>query len=193
MSIRRQDIIVLLVYYLGYSRIINLILRLKRKPISRFVTFHDLLDEEVEYFETKMRFLKESTNVVSLDDYFSGKLSCKKLNVVITFDDGYRSWVTDAIPIMEKLKLPATFFVSSGFIGLSYWEEAEYIQSNLMRKPGKPRTSGGLSFQDLREIGKHGFDIGGHTVNHSNLSKIRDRVKMKHEIIDDKIRLEEIT
>jgi peptidoglycan/xylan/chitin deacetylase (PgdA/CDA1 family) len=56
---------------------------------------------------------------VSLDDFFSGRLSAEKINVVITFDDGYKSWVTNVLPALKELELPATFFVSSGFVGLT--------------------------------------------------------------------------
>ena len=74
MLIRRQDLSVLLLYCLGYSRIRNLILRLQRKPVARFVMFHDLPPEALGRFEANLHFLKRSTNVVSRDDFLSGRL-----------------------------------------------------------------------------------------------------------------------
>jgi len=142
----------MLLYYLGYSRIKNLILRLRRQPVSRFVTFHDLPSKTLGCFKANLHFLKQSTNVVSLADFFSGRLSSEKINVVITFDDGYKSWVSDAIPVLQELKLPATFFVSSGFVGLSREDEAEFIRSRLFLPLGPRRITGGLNFEDVRRI-----------------------------------------
>ena len=84
MLIRRQDIGVLLFYYCGYSKIRNWLFYLQRKPVTRFVTFHDIQPESVKYFEANLNFLKSKTNVISLDDFMSGRLSLEKLNSPIT-------------------------------------------------------------------------------------------------------------
>jgi peptidoglycan/xylan/chitin deacetylase (PgdA/CDA1 family) len=191
--IGRQDLSVLLLYYFGYSRIRNLVLRLQGKPVARFVMFHDLAPAELGLFKANLYFLKRSTNVVSLDEYFSGRLSTEKINVVITFDDGYKSWVSDAVPILKKVGLPATFFVSSGFVGLSKEDESEFMRSKLFLKLGNDRRAkGGLNFEDVRRIAQEGFTIGGHTLNHCNLAEQRDIAQLRYEIIEDKMRLERI-
>ena len=193
MLIRRQDLSGLFLYYLGYSRIRNLLLRLLHKPVAMFVCFHDVPPETIRCFKANLQFLKQSTNVVSLDDFFSGKLSLKRINVVITFDDGYKSWVTDAIPILKELGLPATFFVSSGFVGLSKADESEFMRSKLLLKPGSRSLTGGLDLKDVRKLAEEGFTVGGHTVNHSNLVELRDNTQLRCEIVEDKMRLEGIT
>jgi peptidoglycan/xylan/chitin deacetylase (PgdA/CDA1 family) len=192
MLIRRQDLSVLLLYYLGYSKIRSLIFRLQRKHATRFVTFHDIPSEALGNFKANMHFLKRSTNVVSIDDFFAGKLSSRIINVVITFDDGYRSWVSYAVPVLRELELPATFFVSSGFVGLSKEDEVEFMRSKLAIEVGDQRAMG-LNFEDVRRIVEEGFTIGGHTLNHCNLAELRDSTQLWHEIIEDKKRLESIT
>jgi peptidoglycan/xylan/chitin deacetylase (PgdA/CDA1 family) len=191
--IRRQDISVLLFYYLGYSRIRNLVFRLRSKPVARFVMFHDLLPETISKFKANLKFLKQKTNVVSLDDFFEGRLSIKKFNVVITFDDGFKSWVSHAAPILKELGLPATFFVSSGFVGLSMEDETEFIRSNLLLTQKPHKISGSLNFEDVRRIADEGFNIGGHTLTHCNMGKITDINRLRYEIAEDKKRLEKIT
>jgi len=190
--IQRQDLGVLSFYYLGYSRIRNLILRLQHKPLARFVLFHDILPEMLVHFEAHLHFMKQFTNVVSLDDFFSGRLSSDKINVAITFDDGYKSWISDAIPILKKLQLPATFFVSSGFVGLSKEEEADFLRSKMFLNLVPQKITGGLSFEDLKRIVNEGFTIGGHTINHCILAKVRDSSQIRFEIAEDKMRLEKI-
>ena len=193
MLIRRQDLFGLLFYYLGYSRITNLVLRFQRKSIARFVCFHDIPPGTTGSFRTNLEFLKRSTNVVSLDDFFSNRVIFKKINTVITFDDGYKSWVTDAIPILQELGLPATFFFSSGFVGLSKNDESQFIRSRLFKKLAPRKITGGLSFEDVRSIIEAGFTVGGHTMNHSVLDELSGIDQLKYEIIEDKIKVENIT
>ena len=191
---RRQDISILLFYYLGYYKFRNLVLRLKGKPVARFVMFHDILPESVGHFTANLHFLKKKTNVVSLDDFFEGRLSSEIINVVITFDDGFKSWVTHAVPILTELGLPATFFVTSGFVDLSKEDEAEFIQSNLMLEQGpRSRITGCLNFEDVKRIVDEGFTVGGHTLTHCNMGKITDNNRLRYEIAEDKKRLERIT
>jgi peptidoglycan/xylan/chitin deacetylase (PgdA/CDA1 family) len=192
--IRKQDLGVLFFYFMGYSRIRNKILRHKKTPITRFVTFHDIMPDDLENFETNMYFLKQYTNVISLNDYFSRKLSTERINVVITFDDGYKSWIYNAIPILIKLELPATFFLSSGFIELSREKEIDFIRSNLFpNEKTYPKISGSLTTEDVKKISSEGFTIGGHTLNHCILSEIHDKSRLFYEIAEDKKRLENIT
>ena len=192
MLIRRQDFLVLLLYFLGYSRIRNWVLRLGHKPVVVVVYFHDLPPETIECFRADLHFLKRSTNVVSLDDYFSGRLSSEKINVVITFDDGYKSWVTDAVPILKEMGLPATFFISSGFVGLSKEDQSEFMRSKLFLELPPASISGGLNVEDVRKFVEEGFTVGGHTVNHCNLAELQDSVRLRYEIAEDKMRLEKI-
>ena len=50
--------------------------------------------------------------------------------IVVTFDDGYEDNYTNARPILEKLNVPATIFVSSGYSGSKrefWWDELERL------------------------------------------------------------------
>jgi peptidoglycan/xylan/chitin deacetylase (PgdA/CDA1 family) len=192
-ALRRQDLSVLLFHLLGYSKVRNHILRLQRVTASRFVTFHDLPPTFAGRFEANLCFLKEHANVVSLDDFFQGRLTTEKINVVITFDDGYKSWVSDAAPILIKLKLPATFFVASGFVGISNEEAIAFMRSKLRLLPEQSATTRGLTRDDLRRLADEGFTIGGHTLNHCNLADLHDSDRLTYEIAEDKRRLEAIT
>lgn len=194
MLIRRQDISVLLFYYLGYSKIRNYSFYVSRKPVTRFVAFHDIEPNFVSNFESNINFLQRHTNVISFDDYMSGRLSTEKINVVITFDDGFKSWITCAVPVLRKLELSATFFISAGFVGLSKNDESAFIRSNLMFEEAPRRmTTGGLTRDDVRRISDQGFTIGGHTFSHCIISSFRDKTLLTYEIEEDKLALEKLS
>ena len=190
--IRRQDLSVLFVNYLGYSVIRNLLLRIQRKSVTRILAFHEIPDKSLCYFEANLRFLAKRANVISFDNYFSGKLSSKRINVIITFDDGYKNWMTHAIPVLKRLGLPAAFFISSGYVDLSRTEGADFNRTKLHRPSGQEDIIEGLKSEDLRKMAEEGFTIGGHTANHGNLGLFRDSIRLRDEIVDDKERLEKI-
>jgi peptidoglycan/xylan/chitin deacetylase (PgdA/CDA1 family) len=61
-------------------------------------------------FETHVRKLARNYEVVDLDAVLSGKLPRRAL--LITFDDGYRSFIDAALPILRGLGLPSVLFVT---------------------------------------------------------------------------------
>lgn len=69
-------------------------------------------------FEENVIYLKKNCNVISIDEFISGKAVPKdrKPNVIITFDDGYMNNFTVAYPILKKHGLKAAFFITSSFM-----------------------------------------------------------------------------
>jgi len=189
-SIRRQDLLCLSLYYCQFSRLRNLAFRWRRKPIVRILGFHDVFDSQVRCFREKLKVLQRVANVVSLDDIVAGRISFNKPNVAITFDDGYRGWLDNVYPALRDLGMTATFFVSSGLVGLRDEEEREFLRKNL--KSNRP-TTGSLNAEELRKLSQEGFAIGGHTCNHVNLEEICDMNKLRCEIQKDKEEIERIT
>jgi peptidoglycan/xylan/chitin deacetylase (PgdA/CDA1 family) len=189
-SWRRQDLVPLSFYYIGFSRIRNLIFRFFKMPVARILAFHDVPDHLLASFRAKLEVLKEQANVISLDDFFNGKMSWRKINVAITFDDGYRSWLDYVSPVLRDLGVNATFFVSSGFVGRRKTEETNFLRNNLK---SNLQTTGCIGVEGVRKLVEEGFTIGGHTSNHVNLAELCDKDVLRDEIQKDKEELERIT
>jgi peptidoglycan/xylan/chitin deacetylase (PgdA/CDA1 family) len=76
---------------------------------------HDEIDAAT--FERHMALLASEFNVLPLGEACA-RLACGALParaVCITFDDGYADNERTALPILKKLGLPATFFISTGY------------------------------------------------------------------------------
>ena len=61
-------------------------------------------------FEAHMRKMARDYEIVGLDTVLSGSLPRRAL--LITFDDGYRSFVDVALPVLRRLGLPSVLFVT---------------------------------------------------------------------------------
>jgi peptidoglycan/xylan/chitin deacetylase (PgdA/CDA1 family) len=62
--------------------------------------------------EKHFYYLKKYTNVISVTDYFEGKFDSNKLNVAITFDDGYRNNFNYLKPLVEQYQLPVSIYIT---------------------------------------------------------------------------------
>jgi peptidoglycan/xylan/chitin deacetylase (PgdA/CDA1 family) len=78
--------------------------------------------------ERQLRFLRRYTNVVDLREALATLAAGRPLParaVAITFDDGYRDQLELAVPMLERLDLPATFFLIPGVLSRTvrpWWE-----------------------------------------------------------------------
>ncbi len=103
-------------------------------------------DPDINTFRAQMTMLAECFNVLPLAEAVS-LLTTERMPpraVCVTFDDGYRSIHELALPVLKELKLPATVFVTSGYVGESNMWNDRIIEA-IRRMP-----SGQL---DLRALG----------------------------------------
>jgi peptidoglycan/xylan/chitin deacetylase (PgdA/CDA1 family) len=98
----------------------------KRARLSILI-YHRVLEEpdtltddqcDKDFFELQIRTLSRYFNVLPMPEAIQ-RLKEKNLPskaACITFDDGYADNVENALPILQKFGVPATFFVAAGFI-----------------------------------------------------------------------------
>lgn len=87
----------------------------------------EMLAVTPDNFRAQMRHLKETVPLVRFEEDWA-KIS--KPAVCVTFDDGYADNALEALPILEEVGVPATFFVSTGTIGTRsefWWHELERL------------------------------------------------------------------
>lgn len=103
--------------------------RLSVVLFHRVVTQPDALlmhEPDTRRFAEQLAWLQASFNILPLPDalerLYSGRLPAGAL--AISFDDGYRDNVFNALPVLKHYGLPATFFVTSGYLdGGMMWND----------------------------------------------------------------------
>jgi peptidoglycan/xylan/chitin deacetylase (PgdA/CDA1 family) len=114
-------------------------------------------------FESFCRFFMANFRVVPLYEQIAGGLNGSGMGgtLSITFDDGYRNNHDVAAPILRRLNLPATFFVTTGFVG------TQVVPSWDRHLSPPPRW---MDWDELRSLASQGFEIGSHTHTHIDLA-----------------------
>lgn len=102
-------------------------------------------------FRSQMEYLKSHgyavISVDSLLSFFNSSQPLPPKPVLLTFDDGYQDFYTDAFPILKEMGFPSVMFVPTG----------------LIENPGY------LTWQEIASLSSNRVYIGNHTWSHHNL------------------------
>jgi peptidoglycan/xylan/chitin deacetylase (PgdA/CDA1 family) len=128
------------------------------------------------------RLLRGGYRGVKLVDAVSG--DGKLLHV--TFDDAFTS-VLNAVPVLERLGLPATVFACTGYADDPRPLGVPQLADELRAHAEELRT---MSWDELRGLGEQGIAIESHTVSHRRLPALSDG-ELAKELGASKRRLEE--
>jgi peptidoglycan/xylan/chitin deacetylase (PgdA/CDA1 family) len=99
---------------------------------------------------------------------------------VLTFDDGYLSVMTEGLPVLAAHGFTATVFLASGLVGSTAAEAQR-------RNPDFDRDL--LDWRHAEELLQAGCEIGSHTVNHPDLTRLTPAAQ-ERELADARSQLE---
>jgi len=129
-------------------------------------------------FRQQMRWLRESGRPVIALDKILGTADIPNDAIAVTFDDGFTTLETHALPVLREFGIPATLFVLPGRIG----GDNEWMWRN-----GLPKRRL-LDLPGLRRFQQAGIGIGCHTATHPHLPRLGDAALLR-EIRDARHRL----
>lgn len=206
-------------YILGNKLCFNLLRFINKKKLiiiyyHRVIKKEDLVNisakencVEIESFEKQIKFISHFYNPMSEKDItlaMEGKGKIPEYPVWLTFDDGYKDNYENAYPIFKKYKVPATFFITTGFINkqiipcdYNIHMKDNNIKKNIHLKeqidsfkiPLGDISDIFMSWDEIQEMSNNGFSIGAHTITHKILSTLSKEEIIK-EILESKNELE---
>ena len=160
-----------------------------RVPI---LTYHQIVNDEspslkqsaylmpISQFERQMRHLHDSRyRCISLMEslhYQDYKFTSTEKVFVLTFDDGYESFLTHVYPILHRYRFTATVFLVANHIGKTNEWDGEWQAPLLTRK-------------QIGELYDVGITFGSHTNSHPHLPELSPE-QIKEELAGSKKYLE---
>ena len=123
------------------------------------------LDEQVEYLLD--RGYRATTFTRALTEP-SGERT-----LAITFDDAYHSVAEQALPVLERLEVPATVFACTAFLGTS---TPMPLDMDEWLGGAHEQELRAMSWEQLGGLAEAGWEVGSHTRSHPRLTQTSDDV-----------------
>lgn len=138
-------------------------------PVLMYHEFKDIVGESeseqsisvsTQLFEEQIQMLLQEgytpITFKELEQYFEHKSGLPAKPIIITTDDGYLSNYTIAYPILQKYNIPATYFITSAYVG---------VQTTMPH----------FTWNEAREMEASGLiDIQSHTHAHALLDELKE-------------------
>jgi peptidoglycan/xylan/chitin deacetylase (PgdA/CDA1 family) len=100
--------------------------------------------------------------------------------VILTFDDGFADFFSEALPVLSQYHFPATLYIATAYVnGTSHWLKRSGEGSRRM-----------LTWEQVREIAASGIECGAHSHHHLQLDTL-SFAEAREEILTSKQLLEE--
>jgi peptidoglycan/xylan/chitin deacetylase (PgdA/CDA1 family) len=148
-------------------------------PYCVVLAYHSVPSDKINRFKKQMRILKRFTTPIAIN--YDGPFDSLTRYSIVTFDDAFKSVVTNAVPEMIKLRVPFTIFIPAGCLGAhpGWLENTEYRDAHETVS----------SVDELSKLPNDLVTFAAHTVYHADLTQV-DRDKACYEIRESKTILE---
>lgn len=163
----------------------------QRIPILMYHSISDLdesakgpyyrIGTSARVFEEQLRFLRDngyqSIGLQQAVGMMEGAVPSPEKPVVLTFDDGYQDFYTEAFPLLSRFGYSAIVFLPTAYIG----DTAQTFKSLKC-----------LTWSQVRELQKAGVEFGSHTVSHPQLrtlpaDAVQDELRCSKQTIEEKL------
>jgi peptidoglycan/xylan/chitin deacetylase (PgdA/CDA1 family) len=87
-------------------------------------------DATLEQLDRRLRFLRRHAQVIAPEEMLGMEAPPRGPHVLLTFDDGYREWATEVLPLLRAHGVRAAFFLATGFVDeprAPWWYELPWM------------------------------------------------------------------
>ena len=157
----------------------------KQPRFLRLLYCHFVFDDQVDQFRTLIRSLTGWGTFVDTDTCISmleGNTPIDARYFHLSFDDGFRNVIRNAVPVLEEFNVPSIFFVPTLLIG-SDWETTRQF---CLETTSYGAVIEFATWEDLRSARLKGVEIGSHTRTHARFSDLISESELSDEIAESK-------
>jgi peptidoglycan/xylan/chitin deacetylase (PgdA/CDA1 family) len=151
----------------------------RSRPGVRIVVYHWVHDHERDAFARQLAWLAREYEPVPLGEAVArlreGRVGGREL--AITFDDGFRSGLVNAAPLLAEHGFRACFFLITELVSASP-DVAERICRERLHLP---RPLEPLTWDEVERLVELGHDVGSHTRTHADL------VAQSHKVLGEEV------
>ena len=164
-------------------------LRYLRRDRLRILMYHSVAGEDGSPFTVRPAAFAEQMGVLADQGYevislqagcaLIGSAGDLRRKIVLTFDDGYRDFLTQAAPFLLRRGFPATLFVVPGMYG---------------KVPAWAASDGAcplLSEPEVKTVRALGFEVGSHSMSHADLTLLPEP-ELARELADSRSAVESL-
>ena len=148
--------------------------RIRRANVASVIVMHEVKELHYDMFNEVLAMIDTDMAIVSPEE-FEGAMrvvgGSDKDMVMLTFDDGFQSWVDVSRRVLEPMDIKALFFVDTGMIGRNGEDAVLYIEEKLERA-GLSSEMSPITKEDIRYLRMAGHTIGSHGISHTRLSEL---------------------
>lgn len=163
-------------------------------PSGRFLRClfcHYVFDDQRADFERLLLTLRRYGTFVDTDRCIAlleGREPIDGPYFHLSFDDGFRNVYTNALPILERHRIPAIAFLPSAIIAAGLGQVRRYCLE-VARYRGLIEM---MTWEDARDFVARGYEVGSHTRTHARLASISsDRARLEDEVVGSKREIED--
>jgi peptidoglycan/xylan/chitin deacetylase (PgdA/CDA1 family) len=123
-------------------------------------------------FETQLRYLNRHYNIIGIDQggQWRGYRS-DKVNVLISFDDGFINNLEVALPILRRHAVPAVFFLVADCVATG---APPRFADRYLKSGGDPASLVTIDKEGAAALIEAGMTVGSHSLRHDDFSKMSD-------------------
>lgn len=136
----------------------------------RFPYYHQIEVDERPNFARHLDYLRGFGDLISLDNaaelLASGDLQNGRY-FSISFDDGFKSCIANALPILAERGIPATFYVVTDMVGRALLPGDRIAEGVFGSRRAALEF---MSWDDCRTLVRAGMTVGSHTRTHPRLA-----------------------
>jgi peptidoglycan/xylan/chitin deacetylase (PgdA/CDA1 family) len=150
-----------------FQRVLHSLLGEKAPATAVVLYYHSIPTKKRAAFARQMEKLIRCSRPLRVNGPLSNMPGTH--HVSVTFDDGYRNIVENALPELERRGIPSTIFIAPKVLGVTpNWEDYSGGTDAAMNEPI-------LTVEQLRRLPSDLVQIGSHTLTHPMLPQLSEK------------------